>query len=97
MVDLLDELTHLPSTPYDKKTRYADFRTVFNKTEQGRRVLREILAWGGMFSAPVLGDPIDPNRTHVLLGQRNIALKLIKTVYVEPPEPPVKQKRKTNG
>lgn len=94
MIDLLDEVTSLPALPnYTKKDRYADFNHVFMRDEQGRRVLREILGWGGMFRASTLGNPIDPYLSHIRIGERNMALRLLDAVYVEPPIPPVKQKR----
>ncbi len=94
MTDLLDEITKLSTTDnYSPKDRYHDFRRIFMQTDEGRRVLREILSWGGMFRSPVLANPIDPYRTHVLMGQRNIALKLLDVVYVEPKEQPIKQVR----
>ena len=92
MTDLLDELAKLPTTEnYSKKDRYHDFRRVFMTNDEGRKVLREILTWGGIFQPPALGNPIDPNRTHVLIGQRNIALQLMDVVYNEPKELPIKQ------
>jgi hypothetical protein len=94
MIDLLDEIMSLPSLEgYSKRDRYADFHQMFAQDERGRRVLREILGWGGMFQIGVSGNPIDPFRTHVRNGERNMALRLLDAVYIEPPEPPEKQRR----
>jgi len=93
-MDEVDFLASLPSTPnYSKKDRYSDFRRVFTGSEEGRRVMREILSWGRMFRPGVLGTPIDPYLMAMREGERNIALHLLDTVHNEPPEPPAKQKR----
>jgi hypothetical protein len=85
---MLDALAALPSQDgYSPVERYRDFRKVFS-TDDGKRVLREILSWGRMFRAPVLGKPIDPYAMAVALGERNIALKLMATVHTEPPDKP---------
>ena len=92
--ELLDELAALPSQEgYSPVERYQDFRKVFG-TDEGKRVLREILAWGRMFRAPVLGKPIDPYAMAVAFGERNIALKLMATVHTEPPDKPQRARKK---
>lgn len=89
--DLIDALASLPNPQsYTPKDRYNDFRRVFMGTEEGKRALREILSWGGMFRPSVIGNPIDPYRMAVREGERNMALKLLAAVYQEPPEKPVK-------
>lgn len=92
--DLLNYLSSLPSqegyTPVDK---YRDFKKVFS-TNEGKRVMLEIMTWGRMFRAPVLGKPIDPYAMAVAFGERNIALKLMATVYTEPVDKPQAQSRK---
>ena len=92
--ELLDELAALPSQEgYSPVERYQDFRKVFG-TDEGKRVLREILAWGRMFRAPVLGKPIDPYAMAVAFGERNMALKLMATVHTEPPDKPQRARKK---
>ena len=84
--DILDILGSLPSQDgYSPMDRYRDFRKV-ESTDEGKRVLREILSWGRMFRAPILGKPIDPYAMAVAFGERNIALKLLATLYNEPKE-----------
>lgn len=78
---------------YTAIDKYRDFRAVFG-TEQGRRVLYEILAWGHMFRPSILGAPIDPYLTHVHEGERNIALRLLNTISKEPVTPPTEANRK---
>lgn len=93
-MDEIDFLAGLPATKnYLPREKYQDFRTVLMGTDAGKRVLREILSWGGLFRPTVLGTPIDPYRMAVREGQRNLALKLLDTVHNEPPERPAKQKR----
>lgn len=89
MSDLFDALADLPSLEnYTPKDRYRDFRKVFMGSEEGKRTLKEILSWGRMFRPAVVTAPVDPYLTHVREGERNICLKLMHTVYNEPPEPP---------
>lgn len=71
---------------YSPADCYRDFRQLFLSTDQGRRVLHEILSWGHMFraSVPAMGD-IDPYRVILHEGERRIILKLFSTIHVEPP------------
>ena len=92
--DLLEMLENLPSQEgYAPMDRYRDFQKVFG-TDEGKRVLREILSWGRMFRAPILGKPIDPYAMAVAFGERNIALKLMATVHTEPPDKPQRARKK---
>ena len=92
--ELLDELAALPSQEgYSPVERYRDFRKVFS-TDEGKRVLREILSWGRLFRAPILGKPIDPYAMAVAFGERNLALKLMATVYTQPTDKPSTQRKK---
>jgi len=85
----MDELGFLESLPitenYTSKDRYQDFRQVFTGSEQGKRVLREILSWGRLFKPSVMGSPIDPYALAIRDGERNSALKLLVVVNNEPP------------
>ena len=88
-MDELDALASLPSSKqYLPKDRYQDFRKVFMGTDEGKRVLREILSWGRLFQPSVMSKPIDPYAMAVREGERNMALRLMVTVYNEPPERP---------
>lgn len=92
-VDLLAQLAALPTaTGYTKQDRYRDFKTVFS-TEEGKRVLREVLGWGHLLQPAAYGKPIDPYLTHVREGEANIARRLLVTVSIEPVEPPKTQTR----
>jgi len=91
--DLLSALASLPSGVYTPQDRYQDFRQLFT-TDQGKRVLREILGWGHLLSPSVHGSPIDPYLTHIREGEANIARRLLVTVMREPQQPQQQQTRK---
>ena len=78
-------------TPVD---RYRDFRKVFG-TDEGKRVLSEILSWGRILRVPVLGKPIDPYAMAVAFGERNLALKLMAAVNIEPPDKPQRARKRS--
>lgn len=90
MTDPLEFLASLPANGpgYTDMDRYRDFRKVLMGSDEGKRVLREILSWGHMFKPPVHGRPIDPLAMAIDGGERNMALRLLATVNQEPPERP---------
>ena len=79
---------------YDPVDRYNDFRKVFLETEQGRRVLKLILAWGHLLRSHPMSNPIDPYLTERSEGGRNLALKIFAIMLVEPPKRQDKQTTK---
>lgn len=84
--DLLSELATAHSrnrTPLDV---YREFREVFLGTDVGRRVFYDILSWGRI-SAPC-AVKADPYETYRREGARELALRLIAAVHVEPRERP---------
>jgi hypothetical protein len=84
--ELLNSLSELPlNKDYSSKDRYDDFRQVFMGTEQGKRVYRELLSWGKLFSPSMHGSPIDPYHMAVVEGHRNFATKLMAAVNIDPP------------
>ena len=93
--DILAELlATLPSRDgYSPVDRYRDFRKTF-ETDEGKRVLSEILSWGRIFRTPVLGKPIDPYAMAIAFGERNMALKLMAAVYTEPVDKPQRARKK---
>jgi len=94
MPDPVKTLSDLPSLErYSKKDLYHDFRRTFMGTDEGRRVLRQILDWGHMLKPGIAGNPIDPYGMAVQNGERNLALKIFSAVHNEPPEHSGKQKR----
>lgn len=70
---------------YDPLDRYRDFRRVFLETDQGRRVLKQILSWGNLLRVPPTPSPIDPYAVMRSEGGRNLALKIFAIMMVEPP------------
>jgi len=91
--EILAVINSLPSTEgYTQQARYHDFRRVFDNVE-GQKVLAEILSWGRLFRTPALGNPIDPNKAMITIGEANFARKLLVTYTLEPPEQPTKQEK----
>ena len=92
--DVLGMLQALhPVEGYAPMDRYRDFKDVFS-TDQGKRVLREILSWGRVFRSPSFSSPIDPYAMAVTFGERNMALKLLATINHEPRTQATTAKRK---
>ncbi len=84
-LDILADLS-IPED-YDEIDRYNDFRKVFLETDQGRRVLRQVLAWGHLLKSHLVRmHPIDPNAVLSLEGERNLALRIFSVMLVEPPK-----------
>lgn len=83
---------------YTELERYKDFRQLFMGSDQGKRVLYQIIGWGHMFrpSASLAGH--EPYRTMFHEGERNLTLRIFNAVHVEPKEKPtraVSQRPKT--
>ncbi len=95
-LELLADLS-VPSEDYDPIDRYNDFRKVFLETEQGRRVLRQILGWGNLLKSHLvrMPNPIDPYTVVAREGERNLALRLFSVMMVEPPKRPDGQTTKS--
>lgn len=74
--------------------RYQDFRAVFLGSEQGRRVLHEILRQCGVNKAVSPAGPVDPYQTHLKEGRRGAALTIMGIIHSEPEPQPVQQTRK---
>lgn len=87
-LDVIEELLGATSQEgYSPMDRYRDFKKVFG-TGEGKRVLREIISWGRLLRAPILGKPIDPYAMAISLGERNLASKIMAAIHNEPPEKP---------
>ena len=72
-----------------KLDQYRDFKKVFLGSDDGRRVLHDILTFGHIYrSSAVRGDSHETYRRE---GERNIALKILTTIHQEPKEQPTKQ------
>lgn len=95
LTELLESLQELPITEnYSPQDRYNDFRQVFTGSDQGKRVYRELVAWGRIFNTSVQGSPIDPFKVMAAEGHRSYAIKLIAAVSIEPPEQPKNANKK---
>lgn len=70
---------------YTATDRYRDFRELFLSSDNGRRVLAEILKIGfaAKSTTPPAG-PIDPYRTHLHEGRRTLAMDIFYHATVEP-------------
>ena len=81
-----------PGKGYRPMDKYRDFRRLFLETDQGRRVLYEILGWGGMFRPSSRQGNFETNETFFHEGERNIALKIMTTMHAEPKARPTSTK-----
>jgi hypothetical protein len=89
--ELLASLNELPKTDkYSAKDRYADFRQVFMGSDQGKRVYRELLAWGRIFNTRIPVDSDSMYKVGIYEGNRNFATKLMAAVNIEPTEQQIK-------
>ena len=75
------ELRSSYGSSYSKVDRYREFRRVFLETDEGKRVLYEILSWCGMFRPSTTN--FDTNETFFNEGERNVALKLMHVIATE--------------
>jgi len=78
---------------YSDMDRYRDFRQLFLQSEQGQRVLHEIMSWGHVYRS------IGPKRNEpepvpwIKMGERNMALKILTTINAEPIARPEQKER----
>lgn len=88
---LLRMATSIPAPgQYTDMDRFRDFKKVF-MTDDGQRVLRELLAWGHLFKPSFDKDP------YVMAfreGERNMSLKLLIAITKEPKERPAQANSK---
>lgn len=82
---LLRRLVAASEGPYTEMDRYREFRALFLETEQGLRVLHQILAW-----AHIWNTSMAPTAHEVTFseGERNLGLKIMAAVEVEPAAKP---------
>ena len=78
-----------PQTETGAMDAYRDFRAVFLEDDRSRRVLSQILAWSHIMGSTA--DP-DPYQMAILNGERNLGLRVLATVEMEPAPRP---KRRT--
>ncbi len=73
------------SSASDLTERRRDFQRLFLGDATGKRVLHTLLTWAHLYRTSVVDG--DAYATHVLEGERNIGLKLLAMLIVEPPPP----------
>lgn len=70
---------------------HQDFQQLFTGSEQGKRVLRTILLWSRMWGTVFDKD----SRIHAFKdGERNLGLKILTAIHVEPKPLPTKATKK---
>lgn len=79
-----------------KLDRYRDFRTTFLASEEGKRVLHDILGFAKLSApiAPPFPEPVDCNRMLILEGGRELAIKIVSVLTSEPNMEQPKQTRR---
>lgn len=93
--DLFDILAGFPSTAnYTAHDLYVDFRKVFFGSDEGKRVLKNILELGLVFTEPEIASPIDPYLLAQMRGRRWMALKILKLSQFEPKEAPTRTRNR---
>jgi len=66
---------------------YREFRSVFLTTDEGKRVLSQIMNWAHVMRSTA--DP-EPIQMGILNGERNIGLKILSAIESEPKHLPTK-------
>lgn len=69
--------------------RYADFRQLFLGSDQGKRVLNEIMRWGHTFRSNSNVAGYDPIKMNIADGQRGLANRILTTAHIEPKAKPI--------
>ena len=82
-----------PPKNYTADDQYRDFRRVFLETDEGKRVLHQILSYCRLFQV------ISPGMLSVELlanhnGERHVAKKILEAIYREPQQQPSVANRK---
>ena len=85
------ELLQAQLEGYTAMDRYRDFRAVFLGSDQGKRVLAEILRLGHAFRSAAVQGVYDTNRTFFADGQRTLALMIMDLARLEPKPRPARQ------
>ena len=92
---ILSAIAKLPdvrNVTYSDQQRYADFRKVF-KSQHGQRVFAQILAWGKIHKIQSFGNPVDPYKAMIYIGESNIAKLALAAYLIEPQERPQTQEK----
>ncbi len=76
---------------YTEQDRHRDFKQVFLDSPQGRRVLYQLLAWAHQWRPTFVAGK--PDVSAFQEGERNVGLRLLTAIQIEPKSRPVKQNR----
>lgn len=89
--DFMREVMAAWEPGYTDENRYADFRQLFLGSQQGKRVLHQILTWARLWATN-----FDPDgRIHAFKeGERNLGQRIVTAINVEPKPRPAVQTRK---
>jgi hypothetical protein len=83
----MDELAHAFSGVENrtKVDRYRDFQKVFMGSDEGKRVLHDILGFAKLSApiAPPFPETIDIHRMLVLEGGRELAIQILSTLHTQ--------------
>jgi hypothetical protein len=90
---LIADLDSSRSSGRKPMDRYREFRAVFLATDQGKRVLLDILTMCHFRRSSVVKG--DPHHTYFKEGERNAALMILDLISVEPKTPPAMQSKTT--
>ena len=88
---MLSDLAAVQGSGRTRADKYKEFRAVFLGSDQGKRVLHDILSEGHMYRSSMRADPY---QTFFREGERNMALKILTTIMAEPQERPTRQRSK---
>jgi hypothetical protein len=91
--ELLATLRHARAgKQYTPMDRYRDFRQVFLGSDQGKRVLWELLGFSHLMRHS--HSPGDPYTTAFKCGEQNVGHRILFTLNSEPKEQPAKANSK---
>lgn len=85
-----------PPQDYSAEDQYRDFRRVFMDSDEGKRVLHQIIAWTGFFKVLRPSD-LRPEVLAHCNGERHVGMKILQAVTKEPPTRPSEAKRKRSA
>jgi hypothetical protein len=77
----LRELKAAQLGSYSRMQRYRDFRAVFLGTSEGKRVLWQLIHWAHIYQSNMNEDP---SIMAFREGERNMGLKVMRTMNTEP-------------
>ena len=99
--DFLAEIAGAQTDRRDPRDRFREFRAVFLATDEGRRVLYDILTWCHRYQSPVSRNP-ETGEAHVYntfikLGEHSVGHKILAAIHKQPrPDRPTST-RKSEG